>query len=713
MTMGYVEPKEEEIIPEQRAWLQNFYNRFNTALNSAGFQDPETGYAAYIDVDEWIDHHLLNVLAKNVDALRLSTYMYIPREGKLAMGPIWDFDRSMDSYDGRDDDPRTWNGTGDATRFFDYPWWRRLFQDPGFWDRYIARWQELRQGPLSTGNIHATIDAMRDELVEAQARNFERWPEVAPQRVADWQGEIDWLKDWLEERAEWMDSQFPALPQATPPSGIVEPETEVQLAETNGVVYYTTDGSDPRMPDGSISPSAISFGMEDEYRYLISADSFWRYWDKGYAPPSEWTSLEYNHLEWSLGQGDLGYGDNQNTQISYGPDPNNKYPTAYFRRLENILLEGDWAYTLRLRRDDGAVVYWNGRELVRDSMPDGEITFNTYASGIAAGADETTFFEFPIPSDQVLYGPNAISVEVHQANAGSSDLSFNAELIASREAGSGGGAGLIRITEPVLVRARTRLDNHWSGLSEFVYVLDDDPELAITELMVNPPPAPGSGFNNDDFEFIEIQNLGDRAVFMTGMTLETAVWFTFPNWTLEPGEIVLIVKNLDAFEYRYGDEFNDRIAGVYSGNLANEGEILILKDVAGNVLSAFGFFIGPGWPSPAAGGGSSLQVLDPDGNFSAPSNWYASAEWGGTPGAMPEIQQSVPILSFFSDATGIAIEFEGESGRAYSVWATEDLQAGDWSLIERVEPLQDSGPVRVYDSSADSYIMRFYAVTTP
>ena len=79
-----------------------------------------------------MDHNLLTMLAKNVDALRLSTYMSKDRNEKLKMGPIWDFDRSMDSTDGRDDAYDTWYGTSDATQYFNYDWWGRLFLDADF-----------------------------------------------------------------------------------------------------------------------------------------------------------------------------------------------------------------------------------------------------------------------------------------------------------------------------------------------------------------------------------------------------------------------------------------------------------------------------------------------------------------------------------------------------------------------------------------------------
>jgi hypothetical protein len=104
-----------------------------------------TGYHAYIDVDSWIDHHILNVLGRNVDAIRLSGYFFKDRNKKIEFGPIWDFDRAMGT--GKPDEtdinyrsynPREWlnQAGGDrGTDFFRYAthqWWGRLFEDVDF-----------------------------------------------------------------------------------------------------------------------------------------------------------------------------------------------------------------------------------------------------------------------------------------------------------------------------------------------------------------------------------------------------------------------------------------------------------------------------------------------------------------------------------------------------------------------------------------------------
>ncbi|HON08511.1 MAG TPA: CotH kinase family protein, partial [Verrucomicrobiota bacterium] len=107
-TLIFVYPNGKEMSkPErtkQKEFLTSYLDNFYNALYSDNFRDPTNGYNAYIDVDSWIDFHLLNTLSFNVDALWLSTYFHKPRNGKIHCGPIWDFDRSMDSRDDPRDD---------------------------------------------------------------------------------------------------------------------------------------------------------------------------------------------------------------------------------------------------------------------------------------------------------------------------------------------------------------------------------------------------------------------------------------------------------------------------------------------------------------------------------------------------------------------------------------------------------------------------------
>ena len=256
----YVEPKEIEMEkPEnasKRTWVRNFFNEMVRSTTNRNRPIPK--YHEYIDVEAWIDHHLLNVLAFNVDALRLSTYMSLPRGGKLKFGPIWDFDRSMGSTDSRDDDPFRWRSNrGDrGTDFFNYPWWRDLFRDLEFWQAYIDRWQVLNDGELSLANITKVIDSMAGQLRGAAIRNESRWGRFR----GTYNSEIRTLKSWYANRISFINSQFLARPQSNIESGTVTAGTQIKLSsEEGGTIYYTTDGSDPRKIGGSVSGAAIRY----------------------------------------------------------------------------------------------------------------------------------------------------------------------------------------------------------------------------------------------------------------------------------------------------------------------------------------------------------------------------------------------------------------------------------------------------------------------
>ena len=263
----YVYPKEEqmesnEFDPQEKA-LRKFLNEMGTSLNASYFRDPIRGYAKYIDIDAAIDHHLLNVLAFNVDALRLSGYMHIPRGGKLVFGPIWDFDRALGSTDGRDNNPRTWRSqTGDrGTDFFNYPWWNRMFRDIDFFQKYIDRFQLLRQSEFSKVNINSIIDGMAEELREAQKRNLSKWNQRPRSAYGGtYEGEVQHMKTWLSRRITFMEQQFVDPPKADVPAGFVELNTSITLKSSEGGnVYYTLDGTDPRKPGGGLSTKAILY----------------------------------------------------------------------------------------------------------------------------------------------------------------------------------------------------------------------------------------------------------------------------------------------------------------------------------------------------------------------------------------------------------------------------------------------------------------------
>src|SRR5690606_17580210 len=116
---------------------------------------------------------------------------------------------------------------------------------------------------------------------------------------------------------------------------------------------------------------------------LIKLEDNWKYFDQGKYPGANWTSLELDDSKWESGQAMLGYGNSGslNIEVSFGPDSRNRYPTTYFRKTFVVTNADDISrLEAKIIRDDGAVVYLNGHEIIRTNMPDGKVDYDTYAN---------------------------------------------------------------------------------------------------------------------------------------------------------------------------------------------------------------------------------------------------------------------------------------------------------------------------------------------
>ena len=255
----YVDPEPDEITGVQRAWLMNHLEETERAIGGPNFKDPATGYAAYLDVDSFIDYHWLVEVTKNVDGFRFSTFYHKDRGGKIKMGPLWDWNLSFGNCNGKQGfmpDRWLWPQLDDR----EYSWFRRLFEDPDFSQKFIDRWTELRATVFAETNMLGRVDAMARYLDEAQKRNFERWPilgvTITPNWfVADTYGEeVAWMKDWIAKRLAWIDAQFVTVPSAARDGAGL-----VTLGPTESEIYFTRDGSDPRAAGGGVSSQAAKY----------------------------------------------------------------------------------------------------------------------------------------------------------------------------------------------------------------------------------------------------------------------------------------------------------------------------------------------------------------------------------------------------------------------------------------------------------------------
>ena len=203
-------PKLNQLVPAQSAWISDYMNRFEAAVYGPNSSDANLGYRAFIDVDSWIDSHLLSLFAQEVDFLFISHFMYKDRAGKLVSGPLWDFDRSLNSDDPRDDDPQMlFQGRQFPLPFY-YRWWDALFNDPSFQQQYRDRWNQLRSDALATSEIFADIDELAAQVAPAYVRENDRWGATAGygSRYGNFEGEITALKQWISLRVAFLDQRL-------------------------------------------------------------------------------------------------------------------------------------------------------------------------------------------------------------------------------------------------------------------------------------------------------------------------------------------------------------------------------------------------------------------------------------------------------------------------------------------------------------------------
>ncbi len=638
----YVDPNGYDITEPQKEWLRNHINEFESALRGPNFRDPNLGYRKYIDVDSFIDIHILVELTKNIDGFRLSTYMHKDRGGKITMGPAWDYNLSL----GNADYLNGWIPTGwyyDLISAAQYPWWRRLFEDPWFQRRYADRWFELRRNLFTTSRLLNYIDDTARLLSEAQARNFDRWNILGNRVWPNWyiantyQEEIDWMKGWLEDRLNWMDGQIgreyagpsPAFNQQ---GGYVNPGFELVMTAPRGEIYYTVNGDDPYQPVISQDPGVLV--PESAQKSVLVP---------GRAIGDAWKNPDgFSDRSWTRSSGSPG-GVGYDRQFDYDGLISLDLEERMYGRSTSCYIRIPFAFnddindfkslTLNIRYDDGFVAYLNGVEVARRNVGN---SFSWNGAALASRPDPEAIRFEPIDLSSSVgllrQGANLLAIHGMNHSASSSDFLISLEL---RAAGDDPGdsdlpgvnryAGPIPLTASSNIKARSLSGGSWSAMNEANFAVGPVAEsLRITEIMYNPPDA--------NEEFIELRNIGAETINLNLVSFIDGIDFTFPSTDLEAGANVVVARDPDAFRDKYGSTVN--VAGRYAGRLSNGGERIILADAAGQIILDFDYE--DSWRPIADGEGFSLTAIDPSNPDSYAWNekdfWRAGAYVGGSPG---------------------------------------------------------------------------------
>jgi len=224
-------------------------------------------------------------------------------------------------------------------------------------------------------------------------------------------------------------------------------------------------------------------------------------------------------------------------------------------------------------------------------------------------------------------------------------------------------------------------------------------DLRVTELHYHPAAASAAeelaGFEDpDEFEFIELTNIGRQTLDLGSLAFTAGVGFDFRGAAvaaLAPGASLLLVRNRAAFEARYGTGLP--VAGEFAGNgrLNDEGDTVRLEDEPGSVVLQFRYDDQPPWPVQPDGGGPSLEVVDLLGNYSFPGNWAAGSPAGGSPGAF--FARDFEIETFSIANGQFLIGFRPGPVGTYRLLHKADLAAESWIPLAEAVSSSALGPI--------------------
>ncbi len=232
----FQDPQDDSLRQIQKDYIEGFVTDFEDAMWGADFADTALGYRPYINVYSFIDFIIMQELGRTVDGYRSSCFLYKDKDSKdykLHAGPMWDFNLSYGNADYCDAYLQYgWQfNFNSVCPYFSSSvpfWWGKFQQDTAFANQWRCRWEELRQQFLNADSINYFIDSVALLLDESQQRNFTKWPIIG--QYVNWnyfvgnsyQEEIDYLKDWTNNRAIWMDNNIPGTCYSN--TGIWKPE---------------------------------------------------------------------------------------------------------------------------------------------------------------------------------------------------------------------------------------------------------------------------------------------------------------------------------------------------------------------------------------------------------------------------------------------------------------------------------------------------------
>lgn len=213
-------PSDSEITPGQYEYIQNAFNEMEAGIMLHTPEGGPTDFRRHLDEESLMRYFLTEEVTGNPDAF-WSCYLTKQRgEDFFRVGPIWDFDIAFDNdyryfpvNDQGDFLSLARGGAGNSRALL-----KRIFRDQAFCDSLIGMWNEVRtSGRITPAGATALIDSLARELHRSQQLNFLRWPilgtkvQVNPRAAGSYEGEVQWLREFMQNRIPWLDRQVSNL----------------------------------------------------------------------------------------------------------------------------------------------------------------------------------------------------------------------------------------------------------------------------------------------------------------------------------------------------------------------------------------------------------------------------------------------------------------------------------------------------------------------
>jgi hypothetical protein len=207
LSHGSYEQREPDPVTLSYWGPLNEFNQFANVPTRAAFFDSSTGIVSRLDIDCTIDFHLLVLITSNQDGIDKN--FLFGRDAVLPGKPSPKFFFSPWDYDA------TFGRNWDASRYPVTVWlsnflFERLLRDKDYRDRFVARWNYLKEHEFSVKTIQGMIDANARALGEAVRRNVTRWPLTSGHYpdLLTFEEDLAEMKAWVVERTKFLDTQI-------------------------------------------------------------------------------------------------------------------------------------------------------------------------------------------------------------------------------------------------------------------------------------------------------------------------------------------------------------------------------------------------------------------------------------------------------------------------------------------------------------------------